>query len=146
MVPVLAAVLLGLLTAEIALLVTTVWLHRGLAHRALTLSRGATVVCRVLIWVTTGTRPRQWVAVHRKHHAFTDEEGDPHSPVIFGYPAVQFGNAMLYRKVARDRAQTARYRATSLPTDGTGISSTTRSSVSGWVWRSSSGCSDGNWV
>ncbi len=47
--------------------------------------------------------------MHRKHHAFTDREGDPHSPYIFGYASVQFANAALYRKVARDPAAVARY-------------------------------------
>jgi len=82
----------------------------------LTLSPRLVSVCRVMIWMGTGTRPRQWVAVHRKHHAFTDKEGDPHSPFLFGYPAVQFGNVGLYRKVARDPVQVARY-ARDLPAD-----------------------------
>ena len=54
--------------------------------------------CRCLIWMTTGIRPRQWVAVHRKHHAYTDDPGDPHSPVLDGYLTVQLANALLYRK------------------------------------------------
>jgi stearoyl-CoA desaturase (delta-9 desaturase) len=56
-----------------------------------------------------GMRPRQWVAVHRKHHAFTDTPRDPHSPVVLGYARVQFANAVLYKKVARDPEQVARY-------------------------------------
>ena len=61
------------------------YLHRGLAHRAVRLSPAVNAVCRLLTWTTTGIRPRQWVAVHRKHHAHTDEEGDPHSPVLLGF-------------------------------------------------------------
>ena len=72
--------------------------------------------CRFIIWMSTGTRPRQWVAVHRKHHAHTDKEGDPHSPVIFGYSLVQFGNAVLYRRVSKNREQVVRY-AKDLPED-----------------------------
>ena len=94
MLPVLGAVLGGLLISQVALLVTTVYLHRCLAHRALRLSPGVRAACRVLIWAGTGTRPRQWVAVHRKHHAFTDTERDPHSPIILGYARVQFANAL----------------------------------------------------
>jgi stearoyl-CoA desaturase (delta-9 desaturase) len=59
--------------------------------------------------VTTGIRPRQWVAVHRKHHAFTDVEGDPHSPLLVGFWKVQLGNVGLYRRVARDELSVARY-------------------------------------
>ncbi|MEY2569262.1 MAG: hypothetical protein QOE35_3791 [Actinomycetota bacterium] len=109
-------VLVGLTVSNLALLMTTVWLHRALSHRAITLGPGVTWVFRVLIWITTGIRPRQWVAVHRKHHAFTDVAGDPHSPLLEGFPAVQFNNVGLYRKVAKDESQVARY-ARDLPPD-----------------------------
>lgn len=111
----LIAALGGLLIAQLALLVTTIYLHRCLSHRALRLSPAVHATCRVLIWMLTGMKPRQWVAVHRKHHAFTDTERDPHSPIVLGFARVQFGNALLYRKVARDPA-TARY-ARDLPAD-----------------------------
>jgi len=111
-----AAVLIGLLLSQLSFFVTSIYLHRALAHRALTLSPAVVAVCRLLIWIGTGTRPRQWVAVHRKHHAFTDKTGDPHSPFLFGYAMVQFGNPHLYRKVARDSAAVARY-ARDLPPD-----------------------------
>jgi stearoyl-CoA desaturase (delta-9 desaturase) len=110
------AVLLALVVCQAANLVTTVWLHRALSHRALTVSKPVTAIFRVVTWVTTGIRPRQWVAVHRKHHAFTDVEGDPHSPVLLGYPRVQLGNVGLYRKAAKDEAVVARY-ARDLPPD-----------------------------
>jgi stearoyl-CoA desaturase (delta-9 desaturase) len=110
------AVLIGLLTSQIAFVVTTVYLHRALAHKAITMRPSVAFACRFIIWMSTGTRPRQWVAVHRKHHAHTDKEGDPHSPVVFGYSLVQFGNALLYRRVARNREQVARY-ARDLPED-----------------------------
>ncbi|MDP8975196.1 MAG: fatty acid desaturase [Actinomycetota bacterium] len=110
------AVLVGLAVAQLATLVTTLYLHRTLAHRALTLSPGLVWPLRVLTWVTTGIRPRQWVAVHRKHHAYTDVEGDPHSPLLEGFAAVQFGNVGMYRRVAADKAVVRRY-ARDLPAD-----------------------------
>jgi stearoyl-CoA desaturase (delta-9 desaturase) len=113
----LVAVVAGLAVSQLATLVTTVYLHRALSHRAVHLSAGPTAACRALLWVTTGIRPRQWVAVHRKHHAFTDVEGDPHSPVLEGFAAVQFGNVGLYRRVANNPAAVARY-ARDLPADG----------------------------
>jgi stearoyl-CoA desaturase (delta-9 desaturase) len=116
MLHVLVAVLLGLFICQVANLLTTVFLHRALSHRAMTLSRPVTFLFRTLIWLMTGIRPRQWVAVHRKHHAFTDIEGDPHSPVLLGYAKVQFGNVGLYRKVAKDEDVVARY-ARDLPAD-----------------------------
>jgi stearoyl-CoA desaturase (delta-9 desaturase) len=110
------AVLVGLAVSQLALFLTTVYLHRALAHRALKLRPWLASVCRVVLWITTGIKPRQWVAVHRKHHAFTDVEGDPHSPVLRGYAAVQFGNVGMYRRVANDEAAVARY-ARDLPAD-----------------------------
>src|SRR5947207_3434876 len=110
------AVLAGFAVTQIAILVTTVYLHRALSHRALTLAPGLTWAMRVLCWITTGVRPRQWVAVHRKHHAFTDIAGDPHSPVLLSYAKVQFGNVGLYRRVAKDDVAVARY-ARDLPAD-----------------------------
>ncbi len=111
-----AAALLGLALAQLSFFLTSIYLHRALAHRALTLAPGVVVVCRILIWIGTGTRPRQWVAVHRKHHAYTDRQGDPHSPFLFGFAAVQFGNVGLYRRVSRNPTVVARY-ARDLPPD-----------------------------
>ncbi len=73
--------------------------------------------CRFLLWITTGIRPRQWVGVHRRHHAFTDVEGDPHSPLLSGFATVQFGNVFLYRKAAHEERTVERY-AKDLPPDG----------------------------
>jgi len=106
---VLIAALAGLAVCQLALFLTTTYLHRALAHRALRMRHALAMVCRVVLWVTTGIKPRQWVAVHRKHHAFTDIEGDPHSPVLRGYAAVQFGNVGMYRKVANDAQAVSRY-------------------------------------
>jgi stearoyl-CoA desaturase (delta-9 desaturase) len=112
----LAAVIVGLVVCQIAIFLTTIVLHRTLAHKAVTLRPGLMMVCRILLWLTTGIQPRQWVAVHRRHHAFTDVEGDPHSPVISGFKTVQFGNVVLYRKAARDGTTVDRY-AKDMPPD-----------------------------
>ena len=108
--------LVGFAVCQVAIVLTTVFLHRALAHRALTLSPGVRWAFRIVLWITTGIRPRQWVAVHRKHHAFTDVEGDPHSPLLEGFAMVQFGNVALYRKVAKDQTVVSRY-ARDLPPD-----------------------------
>src|ERR1700730_14253820 len=105
----LAALVGAVVVTQLALFVTTIWLHRALSHRAMTVTPGLTRLFRVVTWITTGIRPRQWVAVHRKHHAFTDVDGDPHSPVLKGYMTVQLANPYLYRKVARDNEVVARY-------------------------------------
>ena len=56
-----------------------------------------------------GIWSRQWAVVHRKHHAFTDELEDPHSPAQLGWVRVQLTNVMLYRRVACDPEQVARH-------------------------------------
>lgn len=106
---ILLALVLGFGVTTLANAATTVYLHRALAHRALTVRAPATHVFRLVVWLTTGIRPRQWVAVHRKHHAFTDVEGDPHSPVLHGWLRVQMMNVAMYRKEANNPATVQRY-------------------------------------
>jgi stearoyl-CoA desaturase (delta-9 desaturase) len=103
------AFVIGLGVTMLANVVTTVYLHRALAHRALSLSPPIEQLCRFIVWTTTGIRPRQWVAVHRKHHAFTDVEGDPHSPVLHGCLTVQMKNVAMYRREANNPDTVARY-------------------------------------
>ncbi len=103
------AIVVAVVFTQIANIATTVYLHRALAHRAVALSPPLTLVFRFVIWLLTGIRPRQWAAVHRKHHAFTDEADDPHSPKQLGWRRVQLTNVMLYRAVARDPKQVARH-------------------------------------
>ncbi len=110
------AVVVGLATCQVAILLTTVFLHRTLSHKAITMSPGLRFACRLVTWFTTGIRPRQWVGVHRRHHAFTDVEGDPHSPLIDGFWKVQLANVALYRKAARDGVTVDKY-AKDLPPD-----------------------------
>jgi stearoyl-CoA desaturase (delta-9 desaturase) len=106
----------GLAATLFANLVTTIYLHRSLAHRSLRLAPGLVFACRALIWISTGIRPREWAAVHRRHHAFTDTEGDPHSPLLLGWTRVQLTNPKLYRRAARDGITVGRY-ARDIPQD-----------------------------
>ena len=112
----LLGVAVGLVLAEVAILVTTVYLHRGLAHRAVSLNPVVNQVCRFVIWILTGMKPREWAAVHRRHHAATDTPEDPHSPLVLGFWRVQLANAALYRRTARDGVTVERY-ARDLPPD-----------------------------
>jgi len=112
----LLAVLATLAVTQAAVIATSVYLHRGLAHRALRLHPVADWLFRCILWISTGQNRREWVAVHRKHHAHTDVPGDPHSPILDGFATVQLGNVALYRRAARDPAVVARY-ARDLPAD-----------------------------
>lgn len=109
MTTILLALLVGFALTQLANVATTVYLHRCLAHRAVTLSPVLAGSFRAIIWLLTGIRPRQWAAVHRKHHAFTDQEDDPHSPARLGWIRVQLTNVALYRRVARDPDQVAKF-------------------------------------
>ena len=110
------AVLVAALVTQASVLATTVYLHRALAHRSLTVRPALALVFRVVLWVMTGITARAWVAVHRKHHAFSDTPQDPHSPIVLGFWAVQLGNVKLYRDTIRDGVTVTRY-ARDLPPD-----------------------------
>ncbi len=108
--------LVSVVVAQVATFATTVYLHRALAHRSLNLHPSVAFVFRAILWITTGIAPRAWVAVHRKHHAFSDTEQDPHSPVVLGFWAVQLGNVRLYRATINDGVTVTKY-SRDLPPD-----------------------------
>jgi stearoyl-CoA desaturase (Delta-9 desaturase) len=105
-----------LVLAQTAVLATTVYLHRALAHRAIVMHPVGDVMFRTALWLTTGLSRQEWVAVHRKHHAFTDRDGDPHSPRLRGIWHVQILNAYYYMREARN-PETLRKFAADLPED-----------------------------
>lgn len=85
-----------LLVAHLALLSVTIYLHRAMAHRAIELHPVLSHFFRFVLWIVTGMRTAEWVAVHRKHHARCETEEDPHSPVVFGLKEVVLRGAELY--------------------------------------------------
>ena len=93
----------ALLLTHITIASVTIFLHRAQAHRGLTLHPIASHFFRFWLWLTTGMVTRQWVAVHRKHHAKCELEEDPHSPQQTSIASVLFGGAFLYRKEAAKR-------------------------------------------
>jgi stearoyl-CoA desaturase (delta-9 desaturase) len=100
-----------LLTTHITIIGVTVYLHRCQAHRALELHPLVSHFFRFWLWISTGMVTREWVAIHRKHHARCEQEGDPHSPVLFGIRRVVLQGAELYRLESRNAATIARYGA-----------------------------------
>jgi stearoyl-CoA desaturase (delta-9 desaturase) len=114
--PLARTLLLAAVVTQLAVLATTVYLHRVLAHRSLTVRPAVALPFRAVLWITTGIAPRAWVAVHRKHHAFSDTPQDPHSPVVLGFWAVQLGNVKLYRRTIRDGVTVTKY-SRDLPPD-----------------------------
>jgi stearoyl-CoA desaturase (Delta-9 desaturase) len=102
-------VLAALALTHVTIVSVTIFLHRAQAHRALDLHPVASHFFRFWLWLTTGMVTREWVAVHRKHHAKCDTPEDPHSPRVYGIARVLFGGVFLYVKAARDPHTLARY-------------------------------------
>ena len=94
---------------QVATFSTTIYLHRCATHGALTLHPAIAWLFRFALWVTTGLSTKEWVAVHRKHHAFTDEDGDPHSPQLKGFWPVQLGNVFYYVREAHNIETVEKY-------------------------------------
>lgn len=94
---------------QITIASVTIYLHRHQTHRALTLHPIISHFFRFWLWMTTGMVTSEWVAIHRKHHATTDVEGDPHSPVVLGIKKVFWEGAELYRAASKDKELVAKY-------------------------------------
>ena len=89
-----------LVLTHLSIISITLYLHRAQAHRALDLSPAASHFFRFWLWLTTSAVTREWVSVHRKHHARCETPEDPHSPVIYGIRKVLLEGAELYRAEA----------------------------------------------
>jgi stearoyl-CoA desaturase (Delta-9 desaturase) len=97
--------LVALAFTHVTIVSVTLYLHRCQAHRALELHPAVSHFFRLWLWMSTGMLTKEWTAVHRKHHAKCEQEGDPHSPQIFGIKKVFWEGAELYRAEA-DNAET----------------------------------------
>ena len=104
-VPVLTILIVGHLTN----LCVTLYLHRSATHEGVVFHPVVTHLMRFWLWLTTGMVTRQWVAVHRKHHAFSDREGDPHSPAQEGLAEIVFGGVFFYREAVKDEEMLEKY-------------------------------------
>ncbi|MFM7849541.1 MAG: fatty acid desaturase [Rubrivivax sp.] len=102
-------VLAALAMTHVTIACVTIFLHRAQAHRALELHPVASHFFRLWLWLTTGMVTKEWVAIHRKHHAKCETEEDPHSPVTRGIRTVFWKGAELYRAEARNPETLAKY-------------------------------------
>ena len=89
--------LVTLLMTHITICSVTIFLHRAQAHRALDLHAIPSHFFRFWLWLTTGMVTKEFVAVHRKHHAKCETEEDPHSPQTRGIKALLLTGVELYR-------------------------------------------------
>ncbi len=102
-------VLFTLVVTQMTLAGVTLYLHRDQAHQSIVLHPAVRIFFRLWLWLTTAMVTREWVAVHRKHHAMCERDGDPHSPVVFGLKKVLLEGAELYQIEAAKEDTVAKY-------------------------------------
>ena len=100
-----------LIATHITIVCVTLFLHRAQAHRAINFHPLLEHFMRFWLWMTTGMVTKQWVAIHRKHHRFSDQQGDPHTPHTYGIWRVLFGGALLYHQASKDQEMVNTYGA-----------------------------------
>jgi stearoyl-CoA desaturase (delta-9 desaturase) len=102
-------VLVAIGLTHVTIAAVTIFLHRAQSHRALELGPVPSHFFRLWLWLTTGQVTKEWVAVHRKHHAKCETQDDPHSPVAHGIKTVLLTGAELYRKETKNLETLAKY-------------------------------------
>src|SRR5579872_6024438 len=98
-----------LVMTQITILSVTIFLHRCQAHRALELHPIVSHFFRFWLWMTTGMVTKEWVAIHRKHHAKVETADDPHSPQTRGIKKVFWEGAELYREESKNQQTLEKY-------------------------------------
>ena len=101
--------LFALVVTHITIASVTIFLHRAQAHRALELHAIPSHFFRLWLWLTTGMVTKEWVAIHRKHHAKCETEDDPHSPQTRGLKAVLLTGSEMYRAEAKVQETIAKF-------------------------------------
>ena len=102
-------VLVCLVLTHITIASVTIYLHRAQAHRALELHPIPAHFFRFWLWLTTGMVTKEWVGIHRKHHAKCETQDDPHSPVAHGIKTVLLTGSELYRAESKNQETLAKY-------------------------------------
>src|SRR5882757_792341 len=125
----LALVAATLLMTHVTIAAVTIFLHRSQAHRALDLNPVISHFFRLWLWLTTGMATRDWVAIHRKHHAKCETAEDPHSPQVKGIRTVLWRGAELYIAEKSNSETIERY------SHGTPNDLLERNVYSRWSWQ-----------
>ncbi|MFN8820164.1 MAG: acyl-CoA desaturase [Betaproteobacteria bacterium] len=102
-------VVAALLLTHVTIAGVTIYLHRSQAHRALDLHPAIGHFFRAWLWLTTGMQTREWVSIHRKHHAKCETAEDPHSPQTRGLKKVLCEGAELYMAESQNAETLAKY-------------------------------------
>src|SRR4051794_32640583 len=107
--PVIFYVLWTIIDTHITTACVTLYLHRCQTHRSVSFHPVVEHFMRLWLWLRTAMPTREWVAVHRCHHAHVDADGDPHSPIVYGIWRVVFFGTALYHKAAHNGAVIEQY-------------------------------------
>lgn len=102
-------VLYTLVTTHITIASVTIYLHRHQAHRAMDLHAIPAHFFRFWLWLGTGQVTKEWVSIHRKHHAKCETLEDPHSPQAHGIKKVFWQGAELYRAESKNKETMVKY-------------------------------------
>ena len=102
-------VLYALVTTHITIASVTIYLHRHQAHRSMDLHAIPAHFFRFWLWLGTGQVTKEWVSIHRKHHAKCETSEDPHSPQAFGIKKVFWEGAELYRAESKNKETMVKY-------------------------------------
>ncbi len=89
-------------TSLLTLLAVSCYLHRSQTHRSIDFVAPINLVFRFTLWIFTGMKTVEWVAIHRKHHAKNDTAEDPHSPKYFGLRKILLEGADIYREAGKN--------------------------------------------
>jgi stearoyl-CoA desaturase (delta-9 desaturase) len=98
-----------LVMTQLTIFTVTLYLHRSQTHRGVDFHPALANFFRFWGWLTTGMVVKEWVAVHRKHHAKVETEEDPHSPQIYGIKKVFWDGVSLYREASYNKADLEKY-------------------------------------
>ena len=105
---------LGLLAAfyVVAVLGITVGLHRHFTHKSFKARPWLRVTMAIVGSLAVQGNVLNWVADHRRHHAFSDREGDPHSPWLHGTSPFAVARGFLHAHMTWffDRDETNQHR------------------------------------
>ena len=98
-----------LVVTQLTIFTVTLYLHRCQTHRGVDLHPVVAHFFRFWSWLTTGMVTKEWVAVHRKHHAKVETAEDPHSPQIYGIKKVFWDGVALYRDASQVKEDMEKY-------------------------------------
>jgi stearoyl-CoA desaturase (delta-9 desaturase) len=122
-------VVVTLALTHVTIAAVTIYLHRSQAHRGLDLHPAVSHFFRFWLWLTTGMITKEWVAIHRKHHAKVETPDDPHSPQTRGIRNVLLEGSEMYRAESKNLETLERYG------HGTPDDWVERHLYSRWLWQ-----------